>query len=453
MNLFDFMNIPDAGRGLLDSDLAPLPDESMFSMVARLSRANMYTPREAARLARSGDQPLPVPFLSYKRSRYRKRSPLQTTCAQLSKVTGWPEASIYPAELAMLDGYHGVWFDKKLALCPECIAHRYHSHWHQLLGLEHCPWHQVPIERACRCCGTPFDLYTMTPTVLANGYTCRACGIAYHQSALSAETGALWRSPEVIAKAFASHRRWARRAAATLRHYNVWYRWPETSIEQWWSFDEAMRAMVELLAGRPPGCHASAQNVTYLVWPLRSCANFRRGHDMYYDTAWKHHRTLPPYIGALQDLQTWILDTCALPDVALSPQLFRNNAIQIGEWPAAALAYMLLRLTWECPDTWSPAAKIDVRQFSARSQVLPVWDVLYDPRSTRVLTFATFAALYWMIKNSPGPTISNYHASDRVTTAYLGTAGRGHFGAVWFPTIPGVLEDEAKKPGYLNLAH
>ncbi len=235
-----------------------------------------------------------------------------------------------------------------------------------------------------------------------------------------------------------------------MRHYNVGHQWNETCIEQWWSVDEAMRAMADLLGPAPPGCRPLTEKITHYVWPLRPRTSLG-ARDTLYESAWNTHRAQLFYTATLEKLRTWILDTHRLPATHLSPQIFEHNAVRIGEWPPAALAYMLLRLTWECPDTWSPAAKIRVSQMIEPSRVQQCWHVVYEARTTRALTLSTFAALYWMIMHATGPTLPRYRADDRVTTAYLGEAGRLRFGAVWFPTIPGILEDEARDPGYLDL--
>lgn len=133
-------------------------------------------------------------------------------------------------------------------------------------------------------------------------------------------------------------------------------------------------------------------------------------------------------------------------------QYSRTTRYALETGPPAALAYMLLRLTWESVERWSPLVEVDVRQFIESSYVQRCWNVVYDPRTTRALTFATFAGLYWMIKQASGPTVPRYRADDRITTAYLGMAGEQLFGAVWFPTIPGVLEQEAADSSYLDLA-
>lgn len=433
---------------LLDSDLLPLPHESLFSMLARIARANLCNASQASELFLGKPRSTRMPFLCYERG---GRS-AEFVRRRLANRTDWPMTAIHPTELASLDTYHGVWFDRNLVLCPHCIGHRYHSHWHQLLGLQLCPWHGTPLQRACQYCDTPFRPYAASMSMFHSLYSCHHCHAAYHPDVFALETGALWKEAEVIDRAFSGYRQWARRVAATLRHYEVRHQWSENCIEQWWTVDEAMRAMADLAGPSPPGCQSLTGGVTHYVWPLRPSAGLG-ARDTLYESAWNTHQATHVYTATLEDLRTWILDTHRLPKKAgLSPQIFQNNAIQIGNWPPAALAYMLLRLTWECPDTWSPAAKIRVRQMVEPSRVQQLWHVVYEPRTTRVLTFATFAALYWMIKRADGPTLPRYRGDDRITTAYLGHAGRLRFGAVWFPTIPGLLEEEARDPRYLNLA-
>lgn len=121
-------------------------------------------------------------------------------------------------------------------------------------------------------------------------------------------------------------------------------------------------------------------------------------------------------------------------------------------WPTAALAYMLLRVTWECCDTWSPAAPIESVRLTQRSEILWSWqNVEYDPVSVRALTLATFDALYWMIKRSANQIVIPYRGDDSVTTAFLSDQSDPMFGAVWFPTIPGPVEEEAHKQCYISL--
>ncbi len=390
-----------------------------------------------------------LPFLSFE---HWARG-IKSACKHLARRTGWAYESVYPAELAVLDGFHGIWFSDELTICPQCIASRYHSHWHQLRGLERCPWHGSRLERACKFCGGTLGRYAATPSMCRAPYACSTCEAAYAAEVFDPETGALWKMAETVDQAFAAQRRWAWRTAATLRRfYPGITQLAENEIGQWWSVPAAVGAIARLLTEAPPGCIVPKEPITYLVWPLRSSTDTWTG-DSLYRTAWNNHAPLQTYIDVLQILRTWILDTCVLPETTLTPVVFVNGRILITDWPPAALAYMVLRLTWENPETWSPLAEIQVRQLLEPSQVQRCWnDVIYDSRTTRALMFATFAALYWMVRRTrKKKSIFPYRATDQITTAYLGVAGDQKFGAVWFPTIPGVIEEEARDPGYLNL--
>lgn len=72
--------------------------------------------------------------------------------------------------------------------------------------------------------------------------------------------------------------------------------------------------------------------------------------------------------------------------------------------------------------------------------------------SVRALTLATFAAFYWMIERSRDQALSRYCycGDDSITTAYLSEHSTPMFGAVWFPTIPGVVAEEASNPIYMS---
>lgn len=441
--------VDESGRfPLLESDLTPLPHESIYSLLARMGQANVLSGRETLSMLTSWQSSLPIPMLAYGRGRRTFRA----IAERLAKTTGWPLESICPREILWLDGYHDIWFNKGLVMCPECLANSYHSHWHQLRGLNRCPWHECELIDSCERCGQSLGPYAANSGFLAAPYRCPSC-LASLQIAAGKDKGraALWARRKEIDCAFAPCRRWARKVAIELRSlHSADLGYEDSKLAQWWSKPDALIAITSALTPPPPDSGPPSGNTTYLIWPLQYSAPLSTAQTSYTEARYIH-RPAEPYEDVLQRLREWILDTCVLPDTSPFPEFLNLSATRLVEWPTAALAYMLLRRTWERLETWSPNAAIRHICLIQRSEVLWSWqNVEYHPVSVRALTLATFAAFYWMIERSRDQALSRYCGDDSITTAYLSEHSTPMFGAVWFPTIPGVVAEEASNPIYMS---
>lgn len=214
---------------------------------------------------------------------------------------------------------------------------------------------------------------------------------------------------------------------------------------------DAIAAVTSPLTPVIPGCISPSKDITYLIWPLRRVQDDWLAQVPYSGTRDRQLR-LEPYTSILNMLREWILATCPLPKTPPPHNLLMEPTIALQSWPPEALAYMLLRQTCECCDAWWPAAPIRLVCLTQCSEVLRLWQrVQDDPVSVRALTLATFAAFYWRLKRSPELITPPCQGNDSITTAFLSDRSDPMFGAVWFPTIPGPIEEEAHKRCYISL--
>lgn len=81
--------------------------------------------------------------------------------------------------------------------CPECIRAGYHCTLFALGGLQHCPWHHVPLTRGCVKCGSA--LRTFHPIAVLDDIVCSGCGtriVALSRSHTDPAIPDLWRAAE-----------------------------------------------------------------------------------------------------------------------------------------------------------------------------------------------------------------------------------------------------------------
>lgn len=61
---------------------------------------------------------------------------------------------------------------KRVRFCPDCSQLGFHSALFQVMAIDICPWHQVPLEDRCHLCSTQFS-YEFGNEMLVRGFTCK----------------------------------------------------------------------------------------------------------------------------------------------------------------------------------------------------------------------------------------------------------------------------------------
>lgn len=418
---------------LLGLDLLPLPHESIFSLLARLSWMNALTWAELRRLLhqeKSG-----AIFFGHEETSLRRR---------LADAGGWSTSAAMPFLYGPYDErIASAWFDRELVVCPQCMEGLYHSHWHQLRQLQHCPIHGCALLRQCTQCSRPFGSYRFNGELLAKPFCCKACGAPYSTSMPSWSGMSAFRKQHPnLRRQWEPWHRWSQRLSVRLQPFAPHAKsLDDGRLATWWGLTELVYALTNQFHESPPQCDWPKQDITWLVWPIHMEPRFVPFNPYPTRSQWAQSNT--PYEDTLSELRAWILSTSTLPTQSHNPEfLDEKGGLRNEGWSPAALAYMLLRRGWEYTDAWSPVAPLDTLRLKVsrwRSFHLPrQWGVEYTSLTLRALVLAVFAALFWKIQRSDGWNIGACSIDDAAAAALYSDATKPTFCLLCFPTIAGM---------------
>ena len=421
------MEEPTTWLGL---DLTPLPDESIFCILARLQWMNVLTLHDLRPFTK-GYLGGSVPFYGRDESDLRGR---------VAEATGWFTSSAVPFFSKLDETFMRAWFEPGLVICPQCAQGFYHSNWHQLRGLQCCPIHGCPLLTQCPECRHAFDTYQFEDVLFHRPFCCPSCGAPLGGRPPSWSTITAFRKQHPdLRRQWGPWRRWAQGLGVRLRWCAKYATSLEVSrLERWWSLAELVQALTYQFHASPPLCDWQKPNITWLVWPTDAPTKFHP-HNPYPMTA-QWNLSTNPYLGVLNELREWINATCPLPTQSPSPEIFDAEGRLIKDgWSPAALAYMVMRKSWESTDTWSPAAALRCTVSPLRRLELPR-KFLVDcaPLTARALFLAVFAALYWKIQRSDVLDMSSCGIDDASAACVSSEATRPNFCILCFPTVPGM---------------
>ena len=130
-------------------DLAPLPGESIVSSVWRFAWRNHLSARQLKSMLNP---------------------------AVFKNVSGWDAQSREAQFLGASHAKHrSAWWASSFRYCPLCLEHLYHSFWHQLLFLSHCPLDGAALRSTCYCCGALLIAENFDHCLLNKPYSCSKC--------------------------------------------------------------------------------------------------------------------------------------------------------------------------------------------------------------------------------------------------------------------------------------
>lgn len=430
----------------LGLDLTPLADESIFCVLARLQWMNVLSLPDLRRYF-AGSKNGAAAFYGHEESRLRWL---------VDAATGWSTYSAASAFSELPPSVMTAWFAPNLTVCAECARGFYHSHWHQLRALQCCPIHGCPLLRQCPTCGHPLDAYRFSAQLLERPFCCSACGAAFAGQAATwqAITGFRERHIE-LRRQWQPWRRWAQTLRVRLRWCEKYAKTlDEGRLSTWWSVSGLVQALTCQFHESPPGCDWDKPDISWLVWPMDDYAAHTEFNPYPTLTQWRWSRN--PYAEVISELRAWINATCTLPTQCPNPDLFDAHGQLIrGSWPSAALAYMVMRRTWEPTEVWSPAAPApddaELRLSLSKRLELPRKMLLWHTALTvRALFLAVFAALYWRIERGDSLDIVSCCIDDAAAAFLFSRATMPPFGMLCFPTVPG-MPLKAFSPSSLRL--
>lgn len=418
---------------LLGLDLAPLPGESLYGLLARIAWLNVLTPNQLRKLVGVSSQHVPlIPT-------YLSAGTLARVVRNVAQMTGWAPDSLFPKGVSALDLTE--WFEYDLVVCPTCAAGFYHSHWHQLRGMRRCPVHDCELVRHCVTCGHPFGRYALNKELFSQPYRCAACGAPLGGGELLLRDMIAFREAhQNLAQVFGPWRRWSRGVMARLGRMGAGTHGLDLlNVSRWWSFEQLTTAITHHFHSCPPGCTVPQTELTWLVWTTHPPSAYYNGHQISEVSRW--NQNTQTYRVLLRELQQWILSTTVLPTLSHTPVLLdEKGCLKREGWETSALAYMLLRRNWEHGIEWSPAAPVDRARIAESfhySRGLP-YSREHDELMVRALTLAIFSAYYWMISRTDKFEPRELYINDSVAVFKNSKYTKPPFAVIIFPTIPGL---------------
>ena len=319
---------------LVGNEFSPLPEESWYGALTRISRMNELTARD-------------VRHLFFKSGR-GEGDPLDTT--SIRSLLGWEQLYAEPPDLRKLASLKDVLWSETLRYCPVCMEAGYHSIWHQFVALEVCLIHACPLRQRCMCCNTMLDKYRLTPRLIGHRFLCSGCGedIAGVAFTIDAHVAFREHAIELFVRA-TRYREWLHSAAYhlvfLLEVKRCCRRRPSSHFAP--AEIDAWRGTVNLIHPFPTGCASQHRHTRLLAWQVRhyrptmqSLEVATRSRLLSAGTVWN------TYCAFLRQLKTMI-DSRRGDDCTLSFNFSGGRCALQGNWRPEQLAFVLLRCHYE----------------------------------------------------------------------------------------------------------
>lgn len=315
---------------LVGRELSPLPEESWYGSLTRISRMNELTARDVRHL-----------FFKYGRD---EAEPLDTT--SMRSMLGWELKYGDPPALRKLASLKEILWSETLRYCPVCMEAGYHSVWHQFVALEVCLIHACPLRKRCMCCNTTLDEYRLTPQLIGHRFRCSGCGDDIAGVAFTIDAHAAFREQAV--ELFVRATRYREWLLSATRHLLFLAeakrrrrRWPVRRFAP--SDADVWRGTVNLIHRFPTGCASQHRHARLLAWQVRhyrpmmqSLEVAARSRLLSAGTVWN------TYCALLRQLKTAI-DSRREDDCPPSLDFSDGRCVLRGTWTPERLAFVLLR--------------------------------------------------------------------------------------------------------------
>lgn len=153
-----------------------IPGESMFSCLLKFSWINTYSVQELLKKCfgstiRQGSN-----------SDFHPRSLITTSWMNVyspRNCPSWMRSLIEDKNTYSEHVLKNLCTDKTTRYCYDCLSNGVHFPEFQVVALNHCPIHKIPLESACRTCGSPTGRYAICEETFVSPFSCNHCGASY----------------------------------------------------------------------------------------------------------------------------------------------------------------------------------------------------------------------------------------------------------------------------------
>jgi hypothetical protein len=381
----------------------PLPHESSFSAISRFAWQNVIDARtmkqliNGKRISSFSDSFLNLTWLSQ---------------SGLNAIANWDLPSVYEHELpASFPNSASLFFSKGLKICPLCFGAGFHSIWHQLILLNHCPLHKCMLVNNCQECGSLLGLYRFSKELFEAPYYCNSCRGPIAGAEFDLEDVLNQRQETASATSFDSIARWFKCARDELFLLQALIEGSSTKFDD----DGGSQKLLALNIAHAlhPFPHefsypAQAPRLTLLAWNIRA----RIANDTNFMSNRREiarcnaNRTMARtiYSITLRKIQGWLVtfQTQSTLENAFSDFL-TSRFLKLEQLDSATIAYILFRNCFELSPQFFSTRNFSVNGFRLdHSPPLKLFP--YNEREPRLayyaIYFGIYAGLYWRVEQA-----------------------------------------------------
>ena len=229
--------------GLTAKRFFPLPFESSFSALLRLSWANVFSRRDLAEFVLGWKFYIPpMGFIQ----------PDWIDVIDVDQQIGWVLPSsdelIASSKFGDLANFvEGV----RLRYCPVCLECFYHSYWFQFINLCRCPIHGCKLETTCMSCGAPSPSYDFAPKNFKHPFLCSLCSEPLAGSPIDIALHQDFRShSSQIRDAFIEYQEWVIRFDRE-KFNKTWVKYQQSEWQDWCRVDPIKSHFVQIIEPMP----------------------------------------------------------------------------------------------------------------------------------------------------------------------------------------------------------
>lgn len=393
------------GALLVGRTFSPLPEESWYGSLTRISRMNELTARD-------------VRHLFFKSGR-DETDPLDTI--SMRSLLGWELQYGDSPELRNIASLKDILWSETLRYCPICMEAGYHSVWHQFVALEVCLIHACPLRQRCMCCNTTLDEYRLAPHLIGLRFRCSHCGDDFAGVAFTIDAHAAFREQavELLVRA-ARYREWLLSATCHLlflaearRRRRRWpvRRFSPADVELW-------RGTVDLVHPFPTGCASQHRYARLLAWQVRQHKSMTHSLEMAARSRLLSAGTVwNTYCAFLRQLKAAI-DSRWNDDCPPFLDFSDGRCVLQGDWKPEQLAFVLLRCHCESLSVLRyELDRVEALQ-SARLTNALANNLLHAP-ACRAVFISGFAALVVAARQYISSGVFDYRAACEIPTDAL----------------------------------
>jgi len=378
------------------ADLYPLPYESVMSAVWRFARLNAMSPGFLAQTCTT------------RRSSAASCNTMSISLRGdfLSRM-GWQLPCVTESRLLELGRCLPCYFlHTTFRFCPLCLEATYHSIWYQSPLLNTCPVHNCLLTQCCQSCGGRAGLYGLTEQLEAEPFHCLWCkrDLAGCENLLSIHHEFRQHSNE-LGERFIDLEDWLLSAVSTILPLNFSSCKKDITVANM-VFDRSADNLVgHAVASQlvPYGPKKSSQpKFTILQWHIR----MHTEHDARGSLGkrlWRKRIRTPTavYRATIRILQNWLFSKSETVERELQlketwEKAVERNSLEVREWDAFELAYVLFRASFGATLDLGVAA-CEVELADEPQAVAMTYSGRLPRIAYRAIYLAAFAGFYRMV--------------------------------------------------------